>query len=270
MRARRGSHSTQVNPALPNSKNHCCAAVLVLIRRSPTRAYRAYCIFVPRFISALPASPAYGAGGVPVLTGAPPCPPHYPHQDLCMVCCCKQHDCLRAALQSPSAIATATDGLRSDPQALQLLAELATWLQQYACSELYCLPDDGASSDSLQGLGYMAVLLLADSMFTSRRLCQRTDDGCGIVCRSSGMPFQLTDQLTGQDLGCNLLCALHPDLLRSSSARSNHAIPLDSIACIDYPCTNGGMLAEAWLPGLIMYEFATCIIRASTYLERQT
>ena len=95
---------------------------------------------------------------------------------------------LRAALLNETATKAATGGLRSDLQALQTLAELATWLQQYPCRELYCLPDDGASSDSLQGLGYMAVLLLANILsFGGERSKPVLDD----MLHKSGMAMVL-------------------------------------------------------------------------------
>ena len=75
---------------------------------------------------------------------------------------------LRAAQQTGQSMKAAAASLHKDVQARLLLAELATWLQQYPCRELYCLPDDGASSDSLQGLGYMSVLLLAETSCLTR------------------------------------------------------------------------------------------------------
>jgi hypothetical protein len=72
---------------------------------------------------------------------------------------------LRPALRNTSTFSGAVARLSSDLQALPLLAKLVTWLQQRPCRELYSLvPNRGASPDSLQGLGYMAVLLLAETL----------------------------------------------------------------------------------------------------------
>jgi hypothetical protein len=69
---------------------------------------------------------------------------------------------LRPSVQIESVLTAAAASLAKDLQALRVLAELVAWLQQCPCPELYCLPDIGRSH-SLKGLGYVAVLLLAET-----------------------------------------------------------------------------------------------------------